>query len=228
MVGLLAAALPFTAVVALDPSGWFPFSVAKWSAVVVVGLASCAAALVAAATVPMNRPLGRVERVGAVMFLSLVAVTALSAVWGLDGIYTWIGTPVRHLGALTWLFFGAMFLVGHRVADADRSIETVVHGVVLAGLALGLYCVVEATFGAPVEFVSNSSRLGGPFGSAAYLGAACCLLGPVALSMAVDRGTSTAWRLTAGSAAALLTVAFVGSGSRAAFVGVLVAVLIGV
>jgi tetratricopeptide (TPR) repeat protein len=85
---------------------------------------------------------------------------------------------------------------------------------------------VEQLWGRPVEYASDSMRLGGPFGSAAYAGAACCLLVPLSIGAALDRRLPNAWRLVGAAATVGLAVTLVGSGARAAWVGLAVALVL--
>jgi tetratricopeptide (TPR) repeat protein len=64
--------------------------------------------------------------------------------------------------------------------------------------------------------------LTGPFGSAAYLGAACCLVAPAALGVALDERRRPRWRWAAAVSAASALFGAVGSGSRAAWLALLV------
>ena len=217
-----AVATAFASVVALDPGGWFPFSIAKWPAVLVC-------ALVGGASLAWN---GRVAvaRRSALLWLVLITTVALSAITGLDGRMAWFGTPVRHLGALTWMVFALLFVVGNHVGLADASFRRFMRGVVAAGGALAVYAIWELVIGAPVEYVSNSSRLGGPYGSPAYLGAASCLFLPIAIGLAVSAAEARAWRVGAAAVSMLLIVAALGSGTRGSLIalfcaGVIVAAL---
>jgi len=116
-----------------------------------------------------------------------------------------------------------MFAVGRRIGTDGMARRAATHGTVIAAVTLGIYCMVELVWRAPVEFVSNSSRLGGPFGSAAYLGAASCLLLPVAIGVACDTDEVRSWRLVGAAGSLTLAIAVLGSGSRAALVALLVA-----
>lgn len=220
IVGWVAASMPVVAVVVFDPLGWFPFGVAKWAAVVLVSLLTIASA---ALVLPPSASASIRERVGLAAMGCLVGVTLVSALAAVDGLYAWIGTPMRHLGALAWVLFALMFASGRRVGCDDHSVGVLMRGFMVAALALGVYSGVEIVHGAPVDIAGVTDRLGGPFGSAAYLGAACCLVGPAAVAVAIDRAVSPAWRLTGALAAVLVVVALFGSGSRAAVVGVFVA-----
>ena len=224
-LGAAASLVPIAAVLALDPQGWFPFTVAKWWAMLVVVLlaATIAATSSARAAAAAATPVPMLERVTVWLFAGLLVLIGVSTITALDGLYTWIGTPVRHLGLLAWVMFGLTFAVGRRVGIDDMARRAAIHGTVVAALTLGIYCMVELVWRAPIEFASNSSRLGGPFGSAAYLGAACCLLLPVAVGVAGDTDEGRGWRLVGAIISVTLAVATLGSGSRAALVGLSVA-----
>src|SRR5690606_3544819 len=79
-----------------------------------------------------------------------------------------------------------------------------------------------------IETSAVTDRLGGPFGSAAYLGAAVCLLIPSAVTLAVDTRETRAWRGAAVFATSSCTAALVGSGARAAWVGLGIAALVAI
>jgi Flp pilus assembly pilin Flp len=224
LLGIAAGLVPIAAVVAVDPAGLNPFNVAKWWSVLAVALGAAAVAAIAAsaASARTNRQPqhpAAIERAVIALFGALVVVMAVSTITALDGLYAWIGTPIRNLGLLAWVVFGAMLLVGRRVGLDDKAQRSAVRGFVVAALALGLYCLVETAGGTPFVLDSNTSRLVGPFGSAAYLGAACCLLLPVSVGVAADALETRRWRIIAAASSLLLAVAVIGSGSRAAIVG---------
>jgi O-antigen ligase len=223
LLGFVAGLVPIAAVVALDPGGWFPFGVTKWWTVVTVALAACAMAMTrrAAPTTPL-------ERAARWAWAALIGLVGLSTLTALDGVYAWVGTPIRHLGLLSWVVFAMLFAVGRRVGADEVAHRTFARSGVVAAVLLGVYCTVEAAFGAPVDVVSHSSRLGGPFGSASYLGAACCLLLPLAIGIAADVGEQRPWRVAGAVASVIVAVGAVGSGSRAALVGLAVAGVVAV
>jgi hypothetical protein len=118
---------------------------------------------------------------------------------GVDPVYGWIGTAERHFGALTWALCGLMFAA--------------------AGAASAW--AVAQELGWQQVHLAGSSRLTGSLGSAAYLGAAMALA--MALGVALDRSWSQTARRGAVVAVALSGAALLGSGARAAWVGVAVA-----
>ncbi len=215
-----AAVLPVAVFLAADPAGWYPFGPAKWFAASVVAMAAIVLlTLEPVLTVP--------KRVGA-LWLALLALIGLSMVTALDPRLAWLGTAERNLGLVAWMLFGAMTIVGANIGrSGDGAIVVVVRGVVVATLGVAVYVVIELIHGAPIELATTTDRLGGPFGSAAYLGAAMTMAVPACAGMACDRtSTTTPWRVAAGIAAFGATIALLGSGSRAAIVAAAVAATI--
>ena len=116
--------------------------------------------------------------------------------------------------------FFALFCAGQQLAT---GLIVVARSGVVAAALLGVYALWELLFGPPIAIAATTRRLLGPFGSAAYLGAACCLLAPIAIGVAFDRAEDLRWRWVGVAAATLATIAAVGSGTRAAWVGAAVA-----
>ncbi len=212
----VARPLPWGAVVAVplvlvafDPWGWTPFGPLKWAIVTVATLAGLAA---------LSMRDIEVERTTLAAWGLLLVWLALVASIGVDPFHGWLGTPERHLGVIAWILFAACFVLGQRT-DA----VTVARSLVGALLGVDAYSLAEAFDHAPVS-VALGSRLGGPFGSAAYLGAACVMLLPPAIGIAVARGQPRGWRIAAAVAAVLGAIPFIGSLTRAAWVGGVAAV----
>lgn len=221
----LAAWIPVASWIALDPGGWYPFGPAKWASTTFVALAALTI-LLAGRSVAVPKAAGALWLV----FITLVVASTLTA---LDPRLAWIGTAERHLGLLAWCVFAGCFVVGANVAAAEDldghangGVARVSRGVVLATSLAGAYTMVELLFGAPVTIESTTQRLGGPFGSAAYLGAAMCVAVPVCTGVAVDVDTPRPWRALAVGAAALGVMAAAGSGTRGAWLGLAVATLV--
>lgn len=213
----LAGLVVVAAVAAADPGGWYPFGTAKFTAVPVFALAATATALWAGARPSLPRP---------VMWLwaDLLVWLALAAILGRDPLYAWIGTPERRLGWLAWLLFAVCCALGSTFSASD--VNRWRRWVVVAAVWCGAYTLIEAWWRQPIETSAVTDRLGGPFGSAAYLGAAVCLLIPISTTLAIDSRESTAWRVAAAFGALTCAVALVGSGSRAAWVGLGVAAVV--
>lgn len=212
LLGGIAATL-VVGVALFDPWGWAAFGPMKWALVTTLTLLMLAA---------LSRLRLRIHRSSALAWLAFLGWGALAAVLALDPLHAWIGTPDRHLGWLAWVLFAIAFVAGQNVV-AERGVGTVLRGATIAGLVIGGYAILEVVGLEPVELAIPSGRLGGSFGSAAYLGAAAALLLPTAIGAAVDRTETAGWRLAAGGAAALLTIAVLGSQTRAAWVGLAVA-----
>jgi len=210
-VGALALALlPMGVLLGLDPGGWYPFGPVKWLALVVLGGGGAALVLWHRGS-DLPRPVGLVAS-------ALVAWLAVTAAVGRDPWFAWIGTPERRFGWVTWALCAALLAAG---AARPRA-RVVVGGLVAAGAALGALTSLEALGWEPPTF-AVASRLSATLGSPAYLGAAAALLGPLTLGVALDRGLGRPVRRVAAAAAAGLAVALVGSGARAAWLGVAVA-----
>ena len=199
-----------------DPFGWAAFGPLKWAVVSTLALAASATKWL--------RPFEHHSWSTAawITFLGWGAVCAAS---GLDPLYAWTGTPDRHLGWLTWVIFGLTFLVGQNLVGQSLLLA---RAATVATAGLTLYCLLELTGLAPIALASVSTRVGGPFGSPAYLGAACSLLLPIAAGLAANAAENKRWRITAGIALAGGLVAVVASQTRAAWIGLAVsAVLMG-
>ena len=205
------AMVPVAAVVAVDPAGASPFGPARAVAVPALVLGGAAAAC-------WGAPIRLVRRTALAWVLVLVVVAA-SAAGGLDGRAAWLGTAERRLGALAWVLFAVAF-AGGQVLGADRARRVVAAGAVVALGLLGAWSTAEALGWRPIPLVGAGPRLGGPFGSSAFLGAAAALLLPVGAGVALDRSWSRWWRRLAAAATAVGAVGLIGSGARAAWLGV--------
>jgi O-antigen ligase len=212
---LALGALVVGSAVAIDPGGLAPFGPSKWLVVSTLGFAAAALSLRNGST--------RGHRQSWRAWVVLLALLTLSALVNGDARVALLGHPDRHFGVFTWVLLFALFCAGQQVV-VDQ-VTTVTRAVVVAGAWIGAYSVWELLFGPPVSVATTTRRLLGPFGSAAFLGAACCLLIPVALGVALDQSEDRRWRRAAGAAAGLLAIALIGSGTRAAWLGAAVALV---
>lgn len=208
----IAGGLLVGSVGAVDPSGSAPFGPAKWLVVSVIGLTT-AGALLSTGRVPLHRG----SLLAWCVLLGLLGVAALA---GGDVPTALLGQPDRHLGWVTWLICLLMFAAGQQL-DRESAQRVAVRAAALAALSLGAWTSWELIVGQPIEIDAVTSRATGPFGSAAYLGAAASLLVPIAIGLAADRTESRPWRSMAAAGAATGTVALIASGARAAWIGVL-------
>lgn len=208
----LLGALAVGSVVACDPLGWWPFGPAKWLVVVTLG-----GVVVAAAVSPIVGPV-RLPRRERVVLLAFLALVGLAAAGGADGWFAWLGTAERRFGALTWFLAAGAYAAGRTLRGHDDRC-TVARSMVVAALALGAWSVAEVVGGPLIGLATETRRLTGPYGSAAYLGASAALFGGVAATVALDRSETRGWRVTATIATAGAAVALLGSGARAAWLG---------
>ncbi len=236
---LLGAVAPVS-MLAVDPAGWFPFGPVKWLAVSTLVLAG-AAALWSVTPLRVPRSLG-------LALLVLLAAMAAAAAVGEDPLYAWIGTPERRFGVVGWALCVLAMAAGcslggncqekSSAGDGDAGQfarrrgrdgtpapqHAVAAGLAVAALGVGGVATVEALGWEP-PVLDAGGRLTGTFGSAAYLGAAAALLLPVVIGVATDRSQPLAWRRAAALAGPLLAVTVLGSGARAAWVGLVTAAL---
>lgn len=204
-MGLLVAG----GVVSFDPAGWQIFGPVKW--LVVTTVAWLAAGLAVARGVELHRE----SALAWAVFLAWAAVTSLTA---LDPLAAWLGTPDRRFGMVALATMLVAFVAGQAVEGATGRC-TVGKWVVVALGAMTAYGVLEATGMSSVNLTTTTSRLGSTLGSPAYLGAAVCLLTPIAFGLAASGHETTGWRWAAAAAGVGGITLLAGSGTRAALVG---------
>jgi O-antigen ligase len=200
----VVAAMPVVTVAAVDPSGLAPFGPLRFAAVSALTLA-IAALLLCRGRPTVPRP---VAWLGATVLVlagvSTIAAGSMSAV---------VGTSERHYGFVTICIVAIAFLAGSAMDDRERLALRL--GSVVAGVFVGGYTLWETFVSPPIAIQGASGRSGGPFGSAAFLGAACCLLFPLAIGSAAEMR----WQRWFSRAVALTLLASVlASGTRAAVV----------
>lgn len=216
--------IPFTlgamvvaAILAVDPAGASPFGPARW------WLVSALALVGGGLTLRTGR--ASLDPRSTRCWGALLLLFGLSALVNGDVAVSLLGHPVRHLGFVTWMLFALLFATGQQLTgDLDRRI--VLRSTVVASVGLGAWAMWELLVGPPVALATDSDRLVGPFGSAAILGAACCLLLPVCAALAVDRTEHRSWRIASSIGATAVSIALIASGTRAAWVGVAAAAVV--
>jgi len=213
---LATAALLVGSAIAVDPWGWAPYGPLRWALISTVLLVM--AAVVLRDPIELHLP-------SALGWLAFIVWGAVAGVTALDPLYTWIGTPDRHLGLLTIGLFAVAFFVGQSFTERG-AVKILLQSAVIALGLIGVYTLLEVVDLAPVDLVTASGRPGGPYGSAAYLGAVCALLLPIVLGAAVDGLDSTRWRYFAAATAAVGVFAALASQTRAGWIGLLAAALI--
>lgn len=207
-------ALTVVPMVAVDAAGLAPFGPARWWAISTLGVLACAVAA----------RYGRrsLHRRSAIAWAVLLGFLLLGALFGGDLPTALLGHPERHLGVVTWVMFALLFAAGQQLHTSGGR-ATLARAATVASAIIGLWCMWESAVGAPIDVATTTDRLIGPFGSAAYLGAAVCLVGPFAVGRAADPDARIIERIGSAGAATLGLVALVGSGARAAWVGAAVA-----
>ena len=211
-----AAALIVGSAVAVDPWGWAPYGPLRWTVISTLTLVAAALAL--------RRGSLQVHQPSAVGWLAFLLWGGVASVFALDPLYTWIGTPDRHLGLLTAGLFALMYFAGQQLG-APTAITGLVRTAAVALAAIGGYTMLEVFDLAPVDMATTSARPGGPYGTAAYLGAACALLIPITLGTGTAERDSARWRYLAYTAGGLGVVAALASQTRAGWVGLIVAAI---
>lgn len=156
-------------------------------------------------------------------------MTALGCAWlllaaatGADVGHALWGTPERHLGLVSIAALGAAFWSGWQLSVRESdAVATVCRGAVVAGAVIATWSALQWTDAVSIG-VTSSGRLGGPFGSPAYCGAAVVALGPLVVAVAAgDGGGGRAWwRWSARIVLAAMVGVLAGTSSRAAVVAV--------
>ena len=214
---VVAMATIVASALAVDPGGWFSFGPLRW------GLMSTLLAVMAALLLRARRL--QIHRYSAWGWLAFVAWAGVTATLGLDPVHAWIGTPDRRLGVLSVMLFGVAYFAGQTLAAPDAVVR-LTRAAVVALLGIALYTGLETLGFAPVDVTTSTARPGGPFGSAAYLGAACALLVPISFGGAVDGLGHRRWAVLAWAAAAGGSFAALASQTRAGWVGLIAAGLV--
>jgi O-antigen ligase len=203
---LVMSALPIVTVAAIDPWGWSPFGPLRFALVSTVTIVIMALALGRAGSLPRS-----VRWVGG-LFVGWAAAATVVA----GSTSAWLGTGERHYGFVTIVLVAAAFVAGSRLRGDD--LVAVRRGCIAAALVMGGYVLWELVLRPPVGVAVSSARAGGPFGSPAFLGAACCVFLPLVVGRSAVRIVASVG----------LVIAVVASGSRATLVALAVVGLVGV
>ncbi len=206
-------ALVVGSAIAIDPAGWASFVTLRWA---VVSTATLVLSVVVFWLGDVR--LHRATAIGWGVFLAWAAIASIDA---LDPLYAWIGTPDRHLGLVALVLFALMFFAGQSFRGRQAAV-VLMQAAVLALLFIGAYTIFEI-LGRPLIDVETGGRPGGPYGTAAYLGAACSLLLPIAIGSAIDGLDGKQWRRAAAVAGAVGTIAALAAQTRAGWVGLIAA-----
>jgi O-antigen ligase len=210
------AALIVGTVVAVDPAGLVPTGPLRWTTIAVTTGLALAALVWRPVTVP---------RAMTGIWVALIGVLAIATINAADPLDAWIGTPDRRLGLLAWLTFPALFLAGH-ACTSQAATRVVVRAGSAGAAVLGIWSAAEVAGHAPLGLEFANGRAGGPFGQPAYLGAACLLVGPLAVAAALDPNQPRGWRTVGAFGASAALFALAASQTRAAWVGAGVAVIV--
>ena len=212
LAALAGAGLFVVAPLAFDPFGWAVYGPSKWLFITATSLVAFGLALLRSITFDVRWVTG---------WAAFLLWMAIAGSWAMDPLSHWIGTPDRRLGWLAWLSFALVFVAGQQLVS-DSALRLVGRGAIVGLVIIGAIVGLEAIGVSPLESSSGSTRLGGPFGNAAYLGAAAVLMTPVAAASAALDGNRS-WRGAGWTAVASGIAAVAASQSRAGWIAALMA-----
>ena len=215
------AGLALTALAAVNAVGWDQHGPLRWLVLPTIGFALTARAVGRGQVVP--GPEDRLGRLAMLAWAGLLGWGALAAALGADPLHAWIGTPDRRFGWLTWLLCGGLFVVGRSLTPG--GVTALTRAMTVGAVVLGLHTGAQWV-GLLDDGGFAGGRLGGPLGQPAYLGAGAVLAVPVAVGTALDRSSPSGWRYAGAGGAIVSTAALLLSQSRAAWLGLLVAVIL--
>lgn len=204
----------------------FPFVVPK--AFFIQALTALAFSLLAVAFASEENLIGTTElltprRDPVVWALATFAVaSALSAVFGASPARGLLGTIERRWGALTWVSFLGYYVL-LRLYMGGRFWRLALRIVVAVATAVALYGLLRAGGLWPGQQEAVGwARIASTLGNPGYLGA-CMVLSVALTGYLLVRSEGLAWRALYGTAALVQVSALLGSGTRAAVVGMAVA-----
>ncbi|HLF70114.1 MAG TPA: O-antigen ligase family protein [Actinomycetota bacterium] len=197
------------------PSGFFIFLPIKWA----LGLALTVAGL--ALVIARGRfRLRTLTPWGAFLVVAAVATAA-----SVDRVTSFIGSPTRNMGLITWALFAAAFSLGASASPRER--RSILIAACGASMLVSVYGVLQAI---GVDFIDWQSRLDvtrsrSTFGNAAFLGGYLVLVIPLAVRLAFEEA-KRATRFMLGAAAVLASACLLTTRTRGAWVGAAVAIAI--
>lgn len=197
--------------VAVDPFGFAPFGPLKWT--IVTAAAFAGLWLAVAGRVRVHRP----SLFAWLGFLGWGVIVSLAAV---DPVHTWIGTPDRRMGLLTVAGFAAAYLAAQIVRDHD--IVLLGRAVTVSLWAIAISALLEALGVVAEPFAFSGDRIGGAFGTPAYLGAALVLFVPITIGIAPAM-TTRFWQLAAWAGSGVGAIVLLSTQTRGALFGAAVA-----
>jgi O-antigen ligase len=214
VVAVLAALVAVVGVIG-DSGSWFPLLSTRW-----LFLVGTAVALVPAVLVGLARHRRmRFQRGLLAAWLAMGVALALGAAAAPSLHQALVGAMDRRDGLLSWLARAMWCGAALAVVRDRRDLRVLARGVVvgLAGVVL-VTIAQQRGWNWPANAV-NRARPGGPLGNANLLGADAALTVPVAIGLARDAAESRRWRRAATAAAAGGTLVLVASGTRGAWMG---------
>jgi O-antigen ligase len=197
---------------AVDPAGLRPFTTLRWAVLGVLAVLAVATA----------RGGGALPRRFAWAWAVLLGGMAVATVTAIDPLMAVVGHPRRHLGLVGWVVGALAFVAGARLTAHERRVH-LVRGVVVAAGTTGVAAIADGLGWDPMGVRFGDGRTGGLLGQPVYLGALALLLAPAAFGVAADRATDRRWRWAAVAGGSACSIAIVLSGTRGAWLGVLVA-----
>ena len=203
------------AVLVVDPGTLQVFGAPKWL-ILCLGVPVAFAATAATGPVraaPIGRPL-----------LAIVAVVVLATVFGIAPALSFWGAPFRFAGAVTWMLWAVVAVVGATLAGRDprlrlRFADILAVAMVVQAVVAGLQRAGIDPF--DIESDLDRSRAWGTLGNASVLGALSAFALPVLVGTA---GPGTTGLRRGGALAAIITLAL--AGSRGAALGGLVGLVV--
>lgn len=222
---LLALAAPLVRATGI----MFPFVVPK--AFFIQALTALALVLLAGACISDEPPIGMMDiltprRDPLVWALAIfVVVSALSAMFGASPARGLVGTIERRWGVLTWASFLGFYVLLRLYLD-DRFWRLALQAAVAVATAVALYGLLRAGGLWPgQQEAAGWARIESTLGNAGYLGAYLTL----SLALTAYLGVRTAgpgWKMLYGCVGLVQLAALLGSGTRAAVVGIAAAMLV--